>query len=117
MACFNSLSREPGEPRVANRGDRGTMGSTRHNPTSFPHQGRSRGGRAVSRRSKRGAKYQAQAQLDTVKAKVVPLAETAQARAREGATLVAERVGPSLQAARESAVPAAQSAAATAREK
>ncbi len=80
-------------------------------------------------RSKRArAAKQAQAQLDTVKGRIIPAVESAASGARDRGVLVAERVGPAYgaakdkvgpayEAAREKVGPAVHTAVETAREK
>jgi hypothetical protein len=62
-------------------------------------------------------KGQAHAQYDTVKGRVKPAVESAASTARDGGVLLAERVGPTVRAARENVGPAAESAYETAKEK
>lgn len=62
-------------------------------------------------RSKRArAAKQAHAQLDTVKGRLKPAVESAASSARDRGVLVAERVGPAVEAARERVGPAVDSA-------
>jgi hypothetical protein len=72
----------------------------------------------VRTRSKRArAAKQAQAQLGTVKGRISPAVETATVTAHDKYAQVAERVGPTVLAARENVVPAVHTAVDTTREK